>query len=202
MAVSLAAAALIGGALSAGSGVLGTALNYKSAKEATNTNAVINYENNRFNAQQAELNRTFSATEAQKVRDFEERLSNTQYQRAFEDAKAAGINPTAALLGTSGGSTPSASSAQGFAAQASGFAGARAADASTLVRGFEALSYMVGSAAKLSQYKDLVGSENVYDFTKALTNSKTAKAVSDLAKSSDGESWNDLMNDLAKIPSK
>ncbi len=54
----------------------------------------------------------FNAEEAQKARDFEERLSNTAYQRAVEDMKSAGINPVIAYgSGASGASTPSGSAA-------------------------------------------------------------------------------------------
>lgn len=52
----------------------------------------------------------FNSNEAQKQRDFEERLSNTSYQRAVADMQAAGINPLLAYA-NGGASTPSASSA-------------------------------------------------------------------------------------------
>lgn len=53
----------------------------------------------------------FNASEAQKQRDFEERMSNTAYQRASADMQAAGYNP-ALMFSQGGASTPSGSSAR------------------------------------------------------------------------------------------
>ena len=48
----------------------------------------------------------FNAQEAQKQRDFEAQMSNTQYQRGVADMKAAGVNPALAMS-NGGASTPS-----------------------------------------------------------------------------------------------
>lgn len=62
----------------------------------------------------------FSAAEAQKQRDFEERMSNTAYQRSAADMMAAGLNP-AMMFGSGGAaSTPSGASAHASGSNGSG----------------------------------------------------------------------------------
>lgn len=73
-----------------------------------------------FNRQKElqEIAQQFSANEAQKSRSWQEQLSNTAYQRAAKDLKAAGLNP--ALLYSSSGqaSTPAGATAHGASASA------------------------------------------------------------------------------------
>ncbi len=61
-------------------------------------------------ARQAEMNRDFNAYESQANRDFQERMSNTAYQRTVQDLNAAGLSPMLAYS-KGGASTPGGSAA-------------------------------------------------------------------------------------------
>lgn len=96
-----------------------------------------------FNANQNKIAMDYNSAEAQKNRNWQEMMSNTAYQRAMADMKAAGLNPIlAANLG--GASTPGG--AVGTISGASmGLQGASAASISALGNG------VLGSNYNMSQ---------------------------------------------------
>lgn len=113
-----------------------------------------------FEAKQAELNRTFQQNSAQKAMDFEalwnqkamdynERMASTQYQRAVQDLKAAGLSPLLAYANLSGssptistasGQTAAGSMANGRAASGSQASGVKASPSSAKQADMEAIS--------------------------------------------------------------
>lgn len=160
----------------------------------TDKNVEMNKENNQFNADQAAIQRDFTANEAEKARDFEKMMSDTAVQRKVDDVTAAGFNANSLLSGITGASSPMATNAQGFAAQSSSFAGAHVkADLS-------GLSYLANTAAKVNELKRYVGKDNLYDATKMMSNAQTAGKVAKLANLTKAD--NHVVNELIKSSAK
>uniref|UniRef100_A0AAU8B199 DNA pilot protein n=1 Tax=Dulem virus 144 TaxID=3145621 RepID=A0AAU8B199_9VIRU len=86
----------------------------QSIADRNNANALTSAQYaNLFSAISAERQYRFNAQEAQKQRDWQERMSNTAYQRQIADLKAAGLNPVLGYMQGQGATTPSGAAASG-----------------------------------------------------------------------------------------
>lgn len=91
---------IVGALIGAGASLVGGLLGNKSQKDT-----------NKANAQQNEMMMRFNREEAQKNRDWQERMSNTEMTRRVADLRSAGYNPAMINNAPAGESTPSGSSA-------------------------------------------------------------------------------------------
>lgn len=131
-----------------GAGLLGVAGQIGGAAIQGAWQQKLNDQQYAYNTREANRQRQFAHDEAILQRQFEERMSNTAYQRSVADMKKAGFNP--AMLSGSGATTPAGATAQGVAA--SGSAG-NAPDLSGLGAGFNSASVaLLNKAARDKEF--------------------------------------------------
>lgn len=134
--------------------ILGTNEPNSAITAGTEDIGASDWDNQKFNAEQAQIYRDWSASEAQKQRDFnasearlarewQEKMSNTSFQRARADLVKAGLNPYLAY-GVGGASSPSgATASSGIASGASAsYSGVNSASARSLLNAETVLTIM------------------------------------------------------------
>lgn len=135
------------------SSVVGGSMNASAQDRANQTNKEI-----------AESTNAFNAAQADKQMAFQERMSNTSYQRATADMRAAGINPMLAIS-QGGASAPAGASASGVAARMES------------TRPGDAVSGVVGSAlGALKAVKDVESADATIAGQKAQALASVAQA--------------------------
>lgn len=159
---------LIGAGIGAISNLVGGAISSGGAQAANSANNAMSWQMAQFNADQARINR-----------EWQERMSNTAYQRAMSDMKAAGLNPILAYQ-QGGAGTPSGAQGSGTAAQ---FENAMEG----LGKGVSSAGQLARNVADLEQVKaDTATKVTAADLNKAneaLTAANTAKAAQEQATS-------------------
>lgn len=123
-----------------------------------------------------------NAREAQKNRDFQERMSNTSYQRGVADLKAAGLNPALAYQ-HAGASSPGGSTAQ--MQNAAGHIGSGISSAGQFQQRKAELDLVKEQARRTATETQVIGAKAKYELAILDNEAKEAAARGSMASSPD-----------------
>ena len=118
----------------------------------------------------------FAQRSAQNQMDFQERMSNTAYQRGMDDMKKAGLNPMLAFM-RGGASSPSGASAAGVSSQSQDVGGAAVKNTGALAGAVTGGMANIASIGQMGAQTQAASAQAAQ--TQALTPVMVAKAESE-----------------------
>lgn len=163
------------------------ALNFFGAQSANKANKKMAREQMKFQQNQAREAMMFGQASAQHQMDWQERMSNTSYQRAMNDMRQAGLNPIMAFnqggAGTPGGASASGSAPSGASAQQVNELSGAVASAIDARRMSYELKNMEEQNKNLKSQNSLLSSQKEYTDKQADTEEwRKLKTVADIEK--------------------
>lgn len=136
---------------------------------------------NKWNAEQAQLNREFNASEAEKARQYETEMSNTAHQREMADLLATGLNPVNTATGGGGAATGGGNAASGSPASGTEPPYMNNSFANTALSLAEAMK-VLNENKYISPEKKAAIANTIADTTNKSANTELTQAQKDLIK--------------------
>lgn len=156
--ITMGIMALIAAIASVSTTAIQGAYNANQQQEANKTNVELTQLANSAAMQNVQAQNEFNAAEAQKARDFELYMSNTQVQRAMADYQSAGLNPL--LAATNGATYNAPASASGSVASV------KAAHVDPKVLDLSGITSAISSMTNLMLVSKLLGKDGSKSLSK------------------------------------